>query len=74
MRIGFSTVRHRWQQVWAWIGRGARLMVGVPDYEGYVRRQRERFPDGPVLSYAAFIQDRQEARYGRRDGCVRRCC
>lgn len=48
----------------------ARLMIGLPDYDNYVRHMRERHPERAPMSHAEFVRDRQEARYGRgRAGC-----
>ncbi len=53
---------------------GARLMIGVPDYDTYVAHMRAAHPDRPVMSYAEFFRERQSARYG--EGSTRgfRCC
>lgn len=53
---------------------GARLMIGVPDYDTYVAHRREAHPGEPVMSYAEFFRERQAARYG--EGSTRgfRCC
>ena len=53
---------------------GARLMIGVPDYDTYVAHMREAHPDRPVMTYAEFFRERQSARYG--EGSTRgfRCC
>ncbi|QDK35323.1 MULTISPECIES: YbdD/YjiX family protein [Sphingomonadaceae] len=48
------------------------LMVGMPDYEDYVRHMQARHPDRPVMDRKAFFRDRQQARYGGRNGG--RCC
>ena len=50
----------------------ARLMCGVPDYEGYVAHLRLHHPDRPVPSYEEFFRQRQDARYGRNGNA--RCC
>lgn len=52
----------------------ARLMVGVPDYDAYVRRRRELHPGEPIMSYEAFFRERQESRYGTNGGKISRCC
>ena len=52
---------------------GARLMIGVPDYDTYVAHRREAHPGEPVMSYAEFFRDRQDARYGGK-GRIGRCC
>lgn len=53
---------------------GARLMIGVPDYDTYVAHRREAHPGEPVMTYAEFFRERQAARYG--EGSTRgfRCC
>lgn len=43
---------------------GARLMIGVPDYDTYVAHMREAHPDRPAMTYAEFFRERQAARYG----------
>jgi uncharacterized short protein YbdD (DUF466 family) len=48
-----------------------RLMVGVPDYGGYVAHMRATHPDQEPMNYEAFFRERQAARYGSRMG---RCC
>lgn len=49
----------------------ARLMVGVPDYNAYLRHMRQAHPERTPMSYEAFFRDRQRARYGGGQG---RCC
>ncbi len=43
---------------------GARLMIGVPDYDTYVAHMHEAHPGQPVMNYADFFRERQSARYG----------
>jgi len=50
----------------------ARLSIGVPDYDTYVRHLREHHPEKPVPSYAQFFTQCQDARY--RNGGNRGCC
>ena len=52
--------------------RTARMMVGVPDYDDYVRHMRLHHPDQPVMSPTHFFRERQEARYGGKNGG--KCC
>jgi uncharacterized short protein YbdD (DUF466 family) len=52
--------------------RTARLMVGMPDYDAYVRHRAEHHPDGEIMTRIEFFRDRQEARYGGQNGG--RCC
>lgn len=54
---------------------GARLMIGVPDYDTYVAHMRQSHPDRPVMTYAEFFRERQSARYGEGNGTRGfRCC
>ena len=53
---------------------GARLMIGVPDYDTYVAHMREAHPDRPVMTYAEFFRERQAARYGEGSTRGYRCC
>lgn len=56
----------------ALFGDTARLMIGIPNYERYVEHTREKHPGREPMSYAEFVRERQEARYGgSRPG---RCC
>jgi uncharacterized short protein YbdD (DUF466 family) len=52
--------------------RTARLMVGLPDYDAYLRHMAAHHPDRPAMDRTQFFRDRQEARYGGRNGG--RCC
>ena len=53
---------------------GARLMVGVPNYDAYVAHMARLHPDKPVMDRAAFVRNRQEARFGGTGGGGLRCC
>ncbi|WP_022683718.1 YbdD/YjiX family protein [Sphingobium bisphenolivorans] len=50
----------------------ARMMVGVPDYDAYLRHMRDHHPDRSPMDRTAFFRDRQEARYGGKNGG--KCC
>ena len=50
----------------------ARLMVGLPDYDAYLRHMAAHHPDRSPMNRTQFFRDRQEARYGGRNGG--RCC
>jgi uncharacterized short protein YbdD (DUF466 family) len=50
----------------------ARLMVGVPSYAAYRRHMADTHPEAVPMTEAAFFRDRQEARYGGKNGG--RCC
>lgn len=52
----------------------ARLMVGVPDYEAYVRHRQDMHPGEPVMSYEEFFKERQNSRYATTGGKISRCC
>jgi carbon starvation protein len=54
------------------IRRTARMMVGVPDYDSYARHMLTHHPDQPVMTHAQFFRERQEARYGGKNGG--KCC
>jgi uncharacterized short protein YbdD (DUF466 family) len=57
--------------VWRDLQRTARLACGIGDYEAYVAHRRATHPGEPVLTYAAFFRERQEARFA---GGTARCC
>jgi uncharacterized short protein YbdD (DUF466 family) len=64
-----------WQAVkggYAFARRTVLLMIGIPDYERYVRHAKEHHPDQPVMTYEEFFKNRQDCRYG--DGRMGRCC
>lgn len=67
-------IRHRIFGYLQLLVRGARLMVGVPDYQNYLRHLQQQHPGQTPMSYAEFFNERQEARYGSKDGRVGRCC
>lgn len=58
--------------LWRGLAETARLMVGMPSYRTYVAHMTATHPDQPVMTEAAFFRNRQEARYGGRNGG--RCC
>ncbi len=60
---------HRFFRTWT---HTARLMVGLPDYDAYRRHMADRHPEQPVMDRTQFFRDRQEARYGGKNGG--RCC
>lgn len=53
----------RIKMLWQHLRTGARMLVGVPDYDRYVAHMRERHPDQSPMSYAEFFRNRQDARY-----------
>lgn len=48
-----------------------RLIIGVPDYDTYVAHQRRFHPERTPMTYEAFFNERQAARYKAGGG---RCC
>ncbi|AVT13973.1 DUF466 domain-containing protein [Paracidovorax avenae] len=56
-----------------YLAQSLRLMVGLPDYDAYLSHQERTHPGEPVMSYAEFFRDRQDARYGGK-GRIGRCC
>jgi uncharacterized short protein YbdD (DUF466 family) len=52
----------------------ARLMVGIPDYETYVRHRQAFHPGKPIMTYQEFFRERQAARYSVGNGRFRGCC
>ena len=53
---------------------GARLMVGVPDYDTYCKHMQSTHPGTPAMSYPEFFRERQIARYGGDGRNGFRCC
>ena len=57
-----------------WAIQTARLMVGIPDYQTYLRHQ-QAFPRGePAMTYEEFFRERQDARYAPGTGGFRGIC
>ncbi len=56
------------------LAEGARLMVGVPDYDRYVAHRTAHHPDEPVMTLKEFHRDRIARRYGTGPGAPPRCC
>lgn len=56
-----------------YLAQSLRLMVGLPDYDAYLTHQERTHPGEPVMSYAEFFRERQDARYGG-NGRIGRCC
>jgi uncharacterized short protein YbdD (DUF466 family) len=68
----FAALRDNVQTSGRYLGQTLRLMVGLPDYDTYVAHMRATHPDRPVMTYAEFFRERQQARYG--SGTSGRCC
>jgi len=50
----------------------ASMMVGMPDYDAYLQHMREHHPDATPMDRTQFFRERQESRYGGRNGG--KCC
>ncbi|UXN04198.1 YbdD/YjiX family protein [Bartonella sp. HY406] len=55
-----------------YMGQAAKLMIGVPDYDNYVQHMRLTHPDQTPMTYPEFFKDRQDARFGGKNGF--KCC
>lgn len=60
------------QVCWQRLVQTGRLVCGVPDYEVYRSHMRQHHPDKPMMDYASFFRERQQARYDGKGGG--RCC
>jgi uncharacterized short protein YbdD (DUF466 family) len=58
--------------LWQVMQRTARLMVGIPDYDAYVRHMADHHPDQAPMDRTAFFRNRQEARFAGKNGG--KCC
>jgi len=67
-----AALRNNTQTAGRYLGQAMRLMVGLPDYDGYVAHMRATHPEQPVMTYEEFFRERQQARYGSRT--CGRCC
>jgi len=74
LTLKFAEWKERGQAVGNWGARTARLMIGVPDYETYVRHRRANHAGMPIMTYEEFFVERQEARYAVGKGRFRGCC
>jgi uncharacterized short protein YbdD (DUF466 family) len=69
-----SNLRERLNEFGRCVCQGARLMVGVPDYDVYAEHMRRRHPEKRLMTYAEFFRERQSARYGEGSRGGFRCC
>ena len=68
------TVSERFVALTSQVCQGARLMVGIPDYDTYVEHMRRAHPGAAVMTYPEFFRERQNARYGGDGRKGFRCC
>ena len=64
-KLDFSRVASRLRET-------AHLMVGVPDYDGYLAHMAANHPDVAPMARDAFWREREAARFGA--GSTLRCC
>lgn len=57
-----------------YLGKAARMLIGIPDYDTYVQHMSDNHPDKPVMTYKEFFRERQDARYGGSGKGGFRCC
>jgi len=69
-----NTLAHFFTEAGKGLQQTAHLMVGLPDYDNYLRHMTEKHPELPVMSRAEFFRERQQARYGGGKGSPVRCC
>lgn len=50
-----------------------RLMVGVGDYEAYVKHCRDHHPDYVAMNKEQYFLNRLQARYPNKKGNINRC-
>ena len=58
-------------QLWLRARQTARSVIGIPDYDTYLRHFREHHPERAPMTYREFFTERQNARYRGTGG---RCC
>lgn len=58
-------------QAGRYLTQSLRLMVGVPDYGSYLAHHQATHPEREPMTYEAFFNERQAARYAARTG---KCC
>ena len=59
---------------YGWVQRTAHMMIGIPDYETYVRHRKAFHPNEPVMSYEEFFFERQSVRYTVSKERMKGCC
>ena len=61
---GISAGRGRLAALWQQSRHFGAMLVGVPDYDAYVRHMVEKHPDRPAMTREQFVRSRMEARLG----------
>jgi uncharacterized short protein YbdD (DUF466 family) len=70
--MSVETLTNRLRRGWRRAVQMARLAIGVPDYDTYVRHLRRHHPECAIPDYAEFFRRSQDARYT--GGGTRGCC
>ena len=65
---------NRLRTLYGWARQTARLMIGVPDYENYVRHRQTFHPSEPIMTYEEFLFERQSVRYTVSKDRMKGCC
>lgn len=63
----------RWVQIARRMAQGARLMVGVGDYDAYLAHMQERHPGHTAMTREQYFRHCVEARYPKKGGRIQRC-
>lgn len=64
---------NRWQQIWQGLKQSFRLMVGVHDYQTYLKHMREHHPGQTPMDERAFHRYCLEARFPSQAGKLGKC-
>ncbi|WP_343553561.1 CstA-like transporter-associated (seleno)protein [Pantoea sp.] len=64
---------NRWQRLWRGLQQSFRLMVGVHDYQTYLKHMREHHPDIVPMDERAFHRHCLDARFPSQPGKLGKC-
>lgn len=62
-----------WRLIWQRLTQSFRLMVGVHDYQNYLRHMRQHHPDVTPMTEKAFHRYCLEARFPAQGGKMGKC-
>lgn len=65
--------RSRWQRIWLGLQQSFRLMVGVHDYQTYLKHMRTRYPDAQPMDERTFHRYCLDARFPSQGGKIGKC-
>jgi len=63
----------RWQRLWQGLQQSFRLMVGVHDYQTYLKHMREHHPEIAPMNERAFHRHCLDARFPSQPGKLGKC-